>query len=284
MNLRDMEVLYNLLNWPSNPLTPEGKRRMFESMDVLSRVIRHEWFEQLLKRRSVKVLDVCSGGGVGGFALAKILMDRGVDVELVLIDLRLEDLRNALKFGNMFVPHLRLDVVFMRAEDLYTMRRKFDVAMIWGFSMPHFNPWSALRLFASLSSALVKDGLLLVEEVDRMLTIFLGVGYRYIHPEGLDAQALVSIHRGYDIVRGVVRRLLIDLSTGMKVLYEAHLNWSIALIATFMWVFFENVDAGMIDKGVGKAVVLGYGPRAFIEIKKFLEKRPRLLERGELIV
>ncbi len=283
MNARILEELYEVLEWPSSPLSTNGKRRMVESMELLLKVLRHEWLNRLLSKTRVKIVDVCSGGGVGGFALSKILIDMGIDVELVLIDVRPRALMEALRFRDEYMPMINLEALSLRAEDLHVVRERFDVAMLWGFSMPHFDPWKALRLFASIASVLSEEGVLLIEEVDRMLSIFLGPGYQYVYPEGFGNRALISMHRGYDIARGVVKRLLVDLVKGVAIPHEVHLNWTVALVASMLWLFFDDVDAIITDKSVGKAVILGWRPRA-IEMRRFVEKRPRLLERGELVV
>ncbi len=283
MNARILEELYEVLEWPSSPLSTNGKRRMVESMELLLKVLRHEWLNRLLSKTRVKIVDVCSGGGVGGFALSKILIDMGIDVELVLIDVRPRALMEALRFRDEYMPMINLEALSLRAEDLHVVRERFDVAMLWGFSMPHFDPWKALRLFASIASVLSEEGVLLIEEVDRMLSIFLGPGYQYVYPEGFGNRALISMHRGYDIARGVVKRLLVDLVKGVAISHEVHLNWTVALVASMLWLFFDDVDAIITDKSVGKAVILGWRPRA-IEMRRFVEKKPRLLERGELVV
>ncbi len=282
--MAELSELYALLAWPSNPLSAEGRRRMFEAMEVLTKVIEHEWLREIVSRNRVKVVDVCSGGGVAGFALAKLLIDRGIDVELVLVDLRGEELEAARRYRDEYMPSVKLETYTMDAREVHNLGKSFDIALLWGFSMPHFSPWDALKLFASIALALEPHGVLLVEEVDRMLSIFLRIGYKYVLPEGLGDKPVIGLHKAYNLLRGTVKRFLVDLSSGKTVQHEVCLSWSLPFVAAFMWVFFEDVDIGYAVRGGSRAVLVARRPRRAMDVESFLRAEPSMLSHGDMSI
>ena len=62
--------------------------------------MEHEWFRTLVQSKSqIHILEICSGMGIGGVALAKVLNKRGIDVKLTLTDLRENALKVAEEWG-----------------------------------------------------------------------------------------------------------------------------------------------------------------------------------------
>ncbi len=279
-----LSELYALFAWPSSPLSIEGRRRMFEAMETLTKALEHEWLRGIVMRNRVRVVDVCSGGGIAGFAIAKLLSDKGVDVELALIDLRGEELDAARRYRDEYMPSVKLETYAMDAREIHKLGRSFDIALLWGFSMPHFSPWDALKLFASIALVLEPHGALLVEEVDRMLSIFMRVGYKYVWPEGFSDKPIISLHKGYDLLRGTVKRIFVDLSSGKAVPHEACLNWTLSFTAAFMWVFFEDVDLGYIARGSSRAILIAHRPRKAIDVDRFLRAEPSMLTHGDMSI
>ncbi len=64
---------------------------------------------------------------------------------------------------------------------------KFDIVLMYGAILAHFNEWNMLRLFASAAKALKDDGLVIIEEMDRINAIF-GGGYKEIVIESGDPE------------------------------------------------------------------------------------------------
>ncbi len=275
-----LSELYALFAWPSSPLSIEGRRRMFEAMETLTKVLEHGWLRGIVMRNRVRVVDVCSGGGIAGFALAKLLSDRGIDVELALVDLRGEELDAARRYGDEYMPSVKLETYAMDAKEIHKLGRSFDIALLWGFSMPYFSPWDALKLFASIAPVLELHGALLVEEIDRMLSIFMRTGYRYVWPEGFSDKPVTSLYKGYDILRGTVKRIFVDLSSGKVVPHEICLDWTLS----FIWVFFEDVDLGYIAQGSSRAILIAYRPRKAIDVDRFLRAEPSMLAHGDMSI
>ncbi|MEM0459851.1 MAG: HEPN domain-containing protein [Thermofilaceae archaeon] len=53
-----------------------------------------------------------------------------------------------------------------------------DVALVWGSTTPHFNPWNWIKVLSNASRLLASDGLLLYDEYDRIHAIFYLTGYK----------------------------------------------------------------------------------------------------------
>jgi len=279
-----LEDLYTLLEWPSDPLSPSGKRRMFEAMEILDRVLEHDYMKKVLENRNrVRILDVCSGGGVAGFALAKLLMSRGYEVRLTLVDLRAHELEKAHAYRDNYMKELVLETYAIDAKRVHELGKKFDIALMWGLSLPHFSPWDAIKLFISVAKSLEKNSVFLLDECDRMSTIFMKMGYKLIVPAGFSEKPIVDIHRGYDIARGMIKRVVVDLSTGKYVNHELCLLWSLSTIASLLWVVFSDVDVVMYGRATDRFVVIAYSPRDSVSLDDLLLKEPSLLRR-ELVI
>ncbi len=94
-----MEKLYRLFPWIEDPFTAEGLKRYRDAVSEFEVIAKHKWLKELVdRRRELKIVDLCSGTGIGGIALAKVLMDLGVAVSLTLIDLRRDALSKAMEF------------------------------------------------------------------------------------------------------------------------------------------------------------------------------------------
>lgn len=273
MEFEDLERLYGLTKWYSNPRTREGRRRLEGTITIMKELLKHEWVQAILTpRKEVRVVDVCSGGGIGGFAFAKVLVDQGYSVSLDLVDLRHSELEEAKKFKEEFLPSIELNTYAINALELHKIGKKYDVALFWGLSAPHFDPWDFTRLLSSISRSLVDDGVLFMEEGDRIQSIVLRTGYQYVWPEGFgEDDAIVSIHRGYDIVRGRVRRIIIDLEKGTKVAYPVYLWWTIASLAAYAWVFFKDIDiyTPPISSRYSRYIIIARKPRRVIKPEDF---------------
>jgi len=274
--IESVERLYRLVEWPSTPCTPEGRRKAFEALHTLHRLLDHEWMRRALSSRRVDVLDLCSGGGVAGYAMAKALRNRGVETTIILADVRCslvaEGVQCLRRLGVEDVEGLCLE-----ASALPLRSRCVDVALLWGLTTPHFDPWTALRVYAWVSHALRDDGLLLVEEYDRVLRL-LSTGYREVSSEPSE-RLVVSIHRGYDFAKSTVVRSFIDLETGDRVDVELFL-WSPALTALILWTIFSDVDLVPSAIASSRFVVIARSPRRVIDVRDLASRRPALLSKS----
>ncbi len=244
---------YEIADWGDNPWSERGRKRYEETIKTFRSLMRHDWLKAL--PREVRVLDVGAGRGIGGVALAKVLKESGRDAELLMIDLREDALRDAERFAKEERIDARVRVHdAMRAHQL----GRFDVVLMYGAILAHFDEWSFIRLLSSAAESLKGEGLVIIEELDRVDYIF-RVGFKDMLMERRDPRnPSLSYHLRYDPLRGTYTRVLLKLRDMEAV--EVGVNFrSIAHIASVLWAFVSDVD--IISKGEGFYLVLGKGPR-----------------------
>ncbi len=125
-----------------------AKQRFDEAYNVFRELLDHRWFRELLERRDVvKILDKCDGTGIGGIALAKALMERGVRVELTVNDFRISALEKARRYAKELLG-IEISMLRKDALKLYEHDIRIDIALMYGVSAPHFNPYQMAQLIA----------------------------------------------------------------------------------------------------------------------------------------
>ena len=123
-----------------DPYTGEGRKRYLEAIERFRKLTRHEWFESFLKvRRSIRVVDLCGGTGIGGVALCKVLMDGGYSITLTIIDVRESVKEVALRFSR---EELGREANFIVGDirELDHLEGKADIVLIYGASTIYFSP------------------------------------------------------------------------------------------------------------------------------------------------
>jgi len=107
----------------------------------------------------------------------------------------------------------------------------YDIALLWGHSTPHLNPWEMTRAYAAICHLLNDSGVMAMDETDRIYNIFYRVGYKDFLIEGETKYGLTvaTIHMGYDEKRGVFNRTTYTLPR-------------FARIATFGYRFLDLAD------------------------------------------
>ena len=274
-----MERLYRVFPWVEDPFTAKGLSRYRSTVSDFRVLATHEWFGELVsRRRELRLVDLCSGTGIGGVALAKVLTDLGVRVSLTLVDLRQEALARAAEFSLRELGSkpdvLVLDVLELEEPSL---EGSFDIALIWGHTTPHFSPWEWVRVLANVSRLLVDDGLLVYDEADRVYSIFYLQGYREVLPELAErGRVVLSIHKGRDFRTGYFNRVVLDLVSGEAEEMEVYL-WDIASSAALTWVFFSDVDYVPTRKPYS-GVVLARKPRRSVDLRTAFKELPRILK------
>ncbi len=237
---RDLEILYRISPWPED-LAGSGRRRFKEAYNIFSNVVEHRWFREFLSgKKSVLVLDLCGGVGVGGLSLAKVLIERGFSVGVVINDLRASALERA-KFYAKELLGLDIDVVLGDARDIDKYVSKADIALIYGLSLPHFDTYDLIYLLAVLSKILGDEGILVIEEIDRVWLLHDQKGGRDYSLEFSGDKYILSGHVSYNPLRGLFRRVFIDLST-MERVYADFRLWDLASVMGIAWIFFKEID------------------------------------------
>jgi SAM-dependent methyltransferase len=252
-----MERLYKVFPWPEDPST--WARRVEEGSRLFESLLGHEWLSSLTSRGRVRILDLMGGTGVGGGALALALGRRGVKAEVVVVDVR----RSALELAARLLREklgVEAGVIEAPAEEVAERAPcPFDVILVYGLSAPHLDPYQFVRVASGMAACLDKNGVAVLEEDDRVYAILYRAGYRGVHVEEAGEDRLVvSYHAGYDLRRGMFRRLIVNHYTGERV--EAPMRfWDIAGLAGILWAFFEDVD--FKPTGVARGFLLARGPR-----------------------
>jgi len=243
LSLRErLERMYEVFPWTEDLSTPEGKERFRRTYEGFKEVIKHPWVKELVSSKEViEVLDVCGGTGVGGLALVKVLKELGVKTSLTVNDLRSSALEKAKVYGKELLG-IEVRTLLGNALELHELGVKADIALIYGLTTPHFSPYDMVKLMASLAKVLEPNGLLMIEESDRTYTITVVMGYRSVLPEYVrEGKVVLTIHSGYDVRRGMVKRIALELPSMKMAEMEAKF-WDIASTAAITWVFFRDVD------------------------------------------
>lgn len=271
-----MENLYKLFPWAEDLSTAEGLKRYKDAVLELEIAAKHNWLKELIgRRRELKVVDLCSGTGIGGIALTKVLMNLGIRVSLTLVDLRRNALNKAIEFCSRelgFKPEILVHDVLEELE-LGTM---FDISLIWGLTTPHFSPWDWIKVLANASRLLVSDGVFLYDESDRVYTIYHLIGYKDLLPElvGRD-KVVLTIHKDKDFRSGYVTRLILNLMTReseeMKIYF-----WDLASSAAFTWIFFNDVDY-IPTRRPYSGIIVAKSPRHMLNLETLLKEKPLML-------
>lgn len=259
--------------WVEDPFSPGGRARYETALKFFRQLLEHEWLKELLPRGELSLLDICGGTGVGGVALAKALAERGVKVRITVCDLRESALKIAERFSATELGS-PAETVKADARELHALGEKFDVALLYGLSTPHFDAFAMIELLASASESLADDGLLLVEEGDRFYNMAILSRYRDVVYEGDEERGVLSMGAGYDALRGVVKRLYINPFTGERVALELR-YWDLAGTLALAWLFFEDVDFASYPGRAYTGMILARSPRKRLRPGDL--KRPRCL-------
>ena len=256
--------MYELFKWPEDPSEDGARRRYEESLEDLSKVFMHSWMRGILERDRVSVIDVCSGTGIGGIALARKLSEMGRSFDLTLVDLREDSLRIAADFARR---ELGVEVRTLPADarELHRIGLKADIAIMWGLSTPHFNPIDLMNVYGGISISLKDDGVMIVEEMDRFMILR---NYKDFLLERYDEVPVITAHYKHDPLTGYTTRIIIrgEESHPMDVYF-----WDIAGSLSLAWVFFRDVD--FIRTSAYRGCILAHRPRGE-HLKELIVNKP----------
>jgi len=258
-----LKSFYDIFGFPEDPRSKIGFQRYKKAVKRFQTLVEHEWFKTLVQSRpQIHILEICSGMGIEGVALARVLNKKGIDVKLTLTDLRENALKVAKEWGRKEVKR-EVHTVKVEARKIHTLKVKADVILMHGLSAPHFNPWDMVKLLASSCETLVDSGLIIMEEGDRIYRIFYQQGYKDALVERVDEERIIiSTHAGYDMLKGTFRQAEIDLISRPKpVILEAYF-WGLAELMAFAWIFFENIDFVRDPEGnIAQGFIIAKKPR-----------------------
>ncbi len=276
MSSEKIEKSYKVAKWIDTPDAPTSMKRFDETLVEMRSMVEYDWLSNQLKRKSsVKILDICGGWGIGGVALSKAIREKNKGTKLTILDLR----RDVREDSKIFSKRVLGEAAKFKLADVTKLGfiDEFDVAVMWGFSTPHFDPWQMTKLVANVSRNLSEDGCFMIEEMDRQYTVLVQSGYQRILSERVtEDRAILSLHAGYDPVKGSFKRLLMNLferdSTS-----EEFTFWGIAYLAQLLWMFFEDVD--FIERERYRGVLIASRPRKSMNIDSYFCTPPRILNK-----
>jgi len=168
---RDMERFYKVYPWSEDP--ESAKRRIEHGLNLFKKAVKNEWLSHLVERRKVKILDLMGGTGIGAIALALALEEIGVESDITIADLRETALRMAQNYARRYLG-ITIETVVAPAEDFAgTLSCPIDIILIYGYSLPHLDPYKFVRMSANMAACLNYNGVVIIHEVDRIYNIIL---------------------------------------------------------------------------------------------------------------
>ncbi len=239
----ELEKLYKIFRWVEDLDTPEGMKRLEKSVEKMHKILDHPSLQALLEEKDeITLIDICSGKGIGFIALAKAIMEKhDIKLDIVAVDLRRSALEKAAVYAEKILG-LKIKTYVHDVTRIWELGVRADIGLLYGFSTPHFNPYDMVMLSAGMAGILGTKGVFLVEESDRIHNIYQVFGYKHVLPEHVDQDSVVlSIDGGRDPLKGVNRKLTIELISGERVINEVRL-WDIAGTTSILWAFFKHVD------------------------------------------
>lgn len=284
-----LDRFYEIFPWPMRPGDPKARERFASIVELFGFLLdRHPFLEFLHHKDVIHVIDVMAGSGIAGAALSKALASRGKKVYLTVSDARAGDLEYASEWLRG-VGGVSVEVVVADSYKIHSMLKgragHYDVALIWGLSTPHLDPWELIRTYSSISYVLSDPGVLVVEEADR---IYEAIYHRGFKDFGLrvaeDGRVVVTLDISYDIRRGAFEKALYMLPGFSEVARVRIRYWDLASTAAIGWLFFKDVD--MVPQTVHRVlgcshVIIMKNPRRLIEPEE-LEENPKMLQEGRL--
>ncbi|MBO3769764.1 MAG: class I SAM-dependent methyltransferase [Thermoproteota archaeon] len=236
---KKLEEIYEVMPWPEDPWSEEGRSRYEEALERFKRLIAQEWIRSLISNRDcISLVDVCGGTGIGGIALAKAFAESGKRIDLTITDLRKSALKKAIKFGKEVGVDVKVEQ--LDALKIHETGKKYDIGLLYGNSTPHFNPWRLVRLLASVSSSISENGVFIIDEIDKIY-MFLIKGYELLLPEASKERVVISMHSDYDPITGEIKRLEFDLVKKSRAELPLYF-WGLAEVMAITWLFFEDID------------------------------------------
>ncbi|ASJ08784.1 SAM-dependent methyltransferase [Thermococcus siculi] len=200
----------------------------------------HAIFEFFKGRgKASSVLDLCAGTGIAGVAAAKALSASN----LTLVEAREKDLVRVVEWVEREGLQLSLNPVVGDVLKLPSLVEEHEVALLFGHSMPHFDPFQAVKLFAGVALVLSDTGRFFVEETDRIYRFLYRSVYQPFRVEARgEGYSIISLYEGYDVERGMEKRGYYKVPGFEKILEIEVRPWDVASQLAIGRIFFEDVN------------------------------------------
>jgi len=275
----DIPEFYTIYRFPEDIKTVEGKKRFEMLKNDFRKLLQHEWLKKHLDSKdTIKIIDICSGKGIGSIAFASILKEIEKKFDITMIDIRCDALKQAEKNAADelgYKPRTICSNILNIDENITGA----DIVLMIGGSAAHFSPWDMIRLYATTSTMLGDDGILVIEENDRVYRILVKKGFKDFLPEWVtEKEVIVTVHKGYNWKTGMFTRGVMNLLNPNKVAFANVYFWSLSELMALAWIFYHDVDfVESSSKIQPTGYILAKQPRRKIN-KNDLEQIPKVLK------
>ncbi len=246
-NNEGLNRLYNTGFWIMRPDDEKGIERFNEILKIFEEAIKsYTPFKSLLRENKIKILDLAGGTGIAGVALAKTLFDNGINSILTVIDARIDD----LKYVEKWVEHCnllgKLSFRFINGDVRHIdtlVKENYDIALIWGSSMPHFSVNDYLMILSGLSQRSSEKSLLWIEQGDLIGKIMLNNQYlntifTLLNDNG---EGIINLHASYDPIKGVVKRCYYKVPSFQFIGCIQTRYWDVSSLMGYAKIFYKTV-------------------------------------------
>ncbi len=246
--MSSLDGLYRHLTWHMRPSDPLARERFIVLQEVFRGLVQSRLSGLVESRNVVSVLDVAAGTGIAGAALASVLAGMGKPVRLVVTDARGGDLEFAREWLKLAGSKNKVDVETLVADATRLVEKVegcFDIALLWGSSIPHFSPWSLALIIAGIRDLQHESSALLIDQRDLLPQILFTNTYEHLHltsPVNEETgEGLLAVHNGYDQLRGVVQKAYYKLPGLAFVGTSPTRLWDVPSIAAITWLFYQEI-------------------------------------------
>ena len=252
-----MNEYYRIFDQSWNPYSEQGYRHYMRSLEIMKYIVKHQFIKELLDiRKEIRILDLCGGCGIGGMTLATTILKKRPDrhVSVTVVDIRKEALNIAKKWAKEETG-IDIETIALNALEVHKLKKKYNIVLLYGNSISHFNPWDALILFSTLSDVVTNRGIVIIENVD--VGSLLLLGYKHIWT---DKGPVISIHTNYDLLRGVCNRLCMSVGEDRKGAVSLHF-WYTASLGALLYCFFKELNIMMHPWELWTSYIFARNPR-----------------------
>lgn len=183
---------------------------------------------------------LCAGSCIEGIAVAELYGCSPVCLEIQ---------KTLVRIGKRYAQQHNLEIKAIVSDvshmDKVVAEREFDLALLWGNSLPHFSIWQTDHIISSVHSKLKPNGILLIEQLENISRNFL---QREFTPFVREKSIILSIPGQYNAREGKVENIYIETQKN-EVHAMARYLWSPWIIEYMLGVrrkfkCIETVDAG----------------------------------------
>ncbi len=258
-----------------NPFEDKGRRQFEHNLKFYTRMLaEHPWSPVLLQHKDLLIAEIMGGSALGSTALARALADRNIRAGVLVIDSRGHLLKLAERWGS----RIGINVQTVEADPFSTNipGEGFNAVLLHGYSSSLMDPWRLSRLLAGISGKMDDKGIILVRMLDH---IYLWIKSRMQWINVLRDQAgsiMLGLIEDYDPLRGMLEKAVLRLGDNTVTTLKIS-PWSLASLASLIWLFFRDVDSYPRKPRLDEAfMLLGYRPRRVL-LPQDLEE-PSLLQ------